>query len=239
MTVIDEQKYFAQKEEIIEFIIQNKEKFGERLFMFLDFMNGDYGLILQKNCPVEMRQIFSKYNLYLDGADEYKVMADLLKQYQFLEGNCAEIGAGAYPRLSELVIPFIKGTLTLYDPNIHFTDFNAKIVKNKFTKGTDISHIDTLYTLYPCEATIPTLEKAFLEDKNLLLAFCDCDHSTEQNKKRGKNYWAHYVCEDYLEKYGNEIELLHWPAAVQNLDLPILIRKSNKQLKKQIHLSIN
>ncbi len=234
MAVIDREKYFEKKADMLEFVCENRKIFGDYFPSLLSFVVSDLGLELQEYCPMVIKQIFSKFDLYLDGADEYQMIAQLLKRYSFLNGNLAEVGAGFYPRLAEIILPSIKGTLTLYEPNIHFTDFKAKIVKDPFTWDSDISDIDTLYALYPCEATIPVLEKAFYDDKNVLLAFCDCNHSTIRHRKRGDHYWAHYVCEDYLDQYGEEIEILKWPSTVQNLDLPILVRKSSKQLKKSI-----
>ncbi len=232
MAVIDKEKYFAKKEDMLAFIIQNKEQFGERFYSLISFIGSDLGLELQEYSPMILREIFSKFDLYYEGADEYRFIAGLLEKYQFLDGNCLEVGAGFYPRLAEILLPSIKGSLTLYDPDIHFTDLDAKIIKEPFTRKSDISSCDTLYALYPCGGTIPVLEKAFREDKNLLLAFCDCDHSSGRYQKRGNDYWANYVCHDYLKRYGNDIEVLHWPFSVCNLDLPIMIRESHKQKRK-------
>lgn len=159
----------------------------------------------------------------------------ILEDYDLLKGNICEVGAGRYPRLAELVAPKIhtnNGTLTIYDPNVLFTEHKGiKVVKDKFTKSTNIDNIDTLYGLYPCDASIILAEKAFEEDKNLVLAFCACDHSTRKHMKWLGKYWAEDFCMDYREKYGSEAEIINWSSTLNN-DHPIMIRRSSKQKSK-------
>lgn len=125
------------------------------------------------------------------------------------------------------------GKLTVYEPDILFTDFNATFIKDKFTKKTDTSNIDTLFALYPCQATIAIAEKAFEEDKNLLLAFCSCNHSTPKYQKWLGKYWAEDVCMEFREKYGKEAQIINWPPEAEP-STPILVRESSKQLKKHL-----
>lgn len=103
----------------------------------------------------------------------------------------------------------------------------AKIVKDKFTKQTNISDIDTIYGLFPCGATISMIDKACEEDKNLLLAFCPCNHTTPAHRWWAGNWWAEDVCVDYKEKYGNEIQILKW-SKQYNLPYPIMVREKQK-----------
>lgn len=236
MDVINEKKYFETRQEMIDFVIKNSDAYGEYFFPLLEALKDDIALDFQENNPMLIRQLFSKFELYKEGTDEYSIIANLLENYSFLTGNCCEIGAGHYPRLSELVIPKLEKRnyhLTIYEPNIIFTDFKATIIKNKFTKESNISNIDTLFALYPCEATITIAEKAFEEDKNLLLACCGCNHSiTEHPKWFSSKYWAEDFCMDYQEKYGNEVEIINWPSHINN-DLPIMVRKmTNKRVNK-------
>lgn len=99
----------------------------------------------------------------------------LLSSYSFLNGNCCEVGAGSYPRLAELVLPTLQQNhhkLTIYEPNIILDKLgSAKIIKDKFTMQTNIVDVDTIYGLFPCDATISMIDKAFQENKNLLQHF--------------------------------------------------------------------
>ena len=217
MKLLNEEKYFSKKTEMLDFIIENKDKDIEwAKYLSIHIFEDSYIIEFPKNTPHEIAtddsEIFSKFGVYNEGSYPYIEMAKLLQSYSFLEGNCCEIGAGSYPRLAELVIPKIKlshGSLTIYEPELLFSDIeNVTVVKEKFTKETDIKGIDTLYCLYPCKATISIADKAFEEDKNLMLAFCPCDHSTKEHLKWMGKYWAEDVCMDYREKYGKEAEII-------------------------------
>ena len=174
------------------------------------------------------------WNWFSEGIGGKNAVSYLMKvkKYSFLEGNCCEVGAGNYPRLAELTAPQIKlkkGTLTIYEPNILFTKIdNVTIIKDKFKKSTNINHIDTIYGMFPCEASITIAEKAFEEDKNLLLAFCSCDHSTKEHPKWLGTYWAEDFCMDYREKYGHEVEIIDWPTTI-GIDFPIMVRQKIKK----------
>lgn len=237
MTVIDSEKYFSQKDNMLEFIDMNADQYGERVTMLKFTLDTDLSLALDRynEIPVSLKQILSKFGVLKNGCDEYLEMFKLLEEYSFLEGNCCEVGAGIYPRLAELVWPQLKlrnGSLTIYEPNILLTPFDqVTIVKDKFTGDTNIDSIDTLFALYPCQASIAIAEKAFQEDKNLMLAFCGCNHSTKEHPKWFGKYWAEDFCDDYKEKYGDEVEIIPWPAITGN-DLPIMVRRSSKQKEK-------
>lgn len=241
MKLLNEEKYFSKRLEILKFIVENIDKDIEwatylSILILKDICIKEY----TKNTPhyiaTDESEVFSKFDIYNEGYDPYIEITKLLQKYSFLEGNCCEIGAGSYPRLAELVIPEIKlnhGSLTIYEPEIVFSDIeNITVVKEKFTKDTDIKMFDTLYGLYPCDVTIPILDKAFEEDKNLMLAFCPCNHSTKELQKWIGKYWAEDVCMDYREKYGKEAEIINWPSYT-GIDLPIMIRKSSKYKAKK------
>ncbi len=230
MIKIDEKKYFQNKRKMLDFIIENKDIYGDYAMELEAIIELDLGLKL--TLPATLDQIFSKFNIYKDGKDKYLELVKLLEEYSFLEGNVCEVAAGRYPRLAELTAPKINkngGNLTLYEPNIIFSKLdNMTIIKDKFTKNSNIDKFDTLYALYPCEATISIAEKAFEEDKNLMLAFCDCNNSTKKYPKWdiGK-YWADSFCMEFSDKYGDEAEIIKWPSST-GIDTPILLRKSSK-----------
>lgn len=236
MQIIDEKKYFEQKDEIIRFIINNEARYHSLADYFIFLLLSDVMLEDQENIPTAITEIFSKFDVIKEKADKYKVFHKMLQQYSFLDGNCMEVAAGIYPRLAELVAKEIENnhhTLTLCDPDIEFKTAESPIIlKEKFTKKTDISNIDTLFAMSPCESTIPIAEKAFEEDKNLLLAFCSCDHSTSQYQKWIGKYWAEDVCMIFREKYGAEAQILNWPSTIGS-PLPILVRESSKQKVKK------
>ncbi len=184
-----------------------------------------------RSIPLRLRQLFSKFQVIYPEVDPYLFIYQLLKKFSFLNGNCCEVGAGFYPRLAELVLPTLEQNhhkLTVYDPELVLERLgNAKLVKDKFTSQTSMKDIDTIYGLFPCEATIPMIDKAILENKNLLLAFCGCDHSTPEHLKWVGEWWSEDVCMDYCEKYGKEIQILKWPDEYQ-IPFPIMVREKQK-----------
>lgn len=236
---IDHEKYYDKKKEMIEFLNSNVDKYQQLSLLLSSFIiDNSFTNAYEMNIPTTLCQIFSKFGVFKEEYDPYIEFKKILDKYSFLDdsGTYCEIGAGIYPRLSEIVFPSIDknhGSLTIYDPNCMFSiSENIHIVNEEFTYDTDIQKIDTLYALYPCEATPTILEKAFEEDKNLVLGFCNCDHSdikypyTDEYK-----YWADGVCKIYQTMYGSDLEIIGWPSNMKN-DLPIMVRRSTKHKQK-------
>jgi len=237
---IDHEKYYDKKKEMIDFLISNIDKYQDLSMLLTSFIiDNSFINAYEMNIPVSLSQIFSKFGVFKEGFDPYIEFKKILDRYSFLDderGNYCEVGAGIYPRLSEIIMPSIDmnhGSLTIYDPNCMFSlSENIHIINEEFTKDTNIKEIDTLYALYPCEATITVVEKAFEEDKNLVVGFCNCDHSdikypcTDEYK-----YWADGVCKIYERMYGSDLDIIGWPSSMKN-DLPIMVRRSTKHKEK-------
>ncbi len=229
MGVIDKEKYYLKKDEMLKFIYSNQDKYDDRGISKFKYILSDYFFDKKVcNIPVELLQIFSKFGVISEGKDIYLEFFKLLNELNFLEGNICEVGSGEYPRLAEIMLPKIKlngGILTIYDPEILYTDFKGiKIIKEKFTKDTNIESTDTLVGLLPCLASETIVEKAFLENKNLLIGFCGCDHSSRNGFKKGNNkYWAEALSNYYKQRYDNEVEMFSWSDNIK-LDYPIMAR---------------
>lgn len=238
INIVDKNKYFDYKDEMVNFIRENEKKYRSidlnlEFYIAMDFCLG----LSAEEIPNFLSQILSRFNVYKEGYDEYIEMANLLEKYSLLNGNCCEIGAGIYPRLAELVAPKIRlngGSLTVYDPKTIFTELkNMKVVKEVFTRKNNIDEFDTIYGLYPCEASKIMIKKAFKEDKNLMIAFCDCIHYKNRFNFWDKRNWIDKICDKYVKKYGSDVELINWPSHME-YKLPIMIRKSNKLKEKKI-----
>lgn len=125
-----------------------------------------------------------------------------------------------------------QGSLTVYEPNVMFSiSKHITLVKERFTKETDIHQLDTLYALYPHNTTNIIVEKAFEEDKNLVLGFCGCSPFMIKYPGYSNKSWAEGFCKEYQNMYGDDIEIIHWPSTI-GIDLPIMIRRSTKYKKK-------
>lgn len=238
MDFIDARKYYEQREEILDFITKNEDNYSISVARYLRFMITTNSVV-SYNGPLAtcLLQLLSKYDVIKNEKDFYKVFAETLKKYNLLNGNCCEVAAGEYPRLSEIIYPTVEekhSNLTIYEPTLTIKKLgNAKLVKEKFTFETDISGYDTLFGMFPCEATIPLIEKSITADKNLLVAFCDCDHSTEKYPFKSGKTWADDVCANLKKEYGDELQILQWPEEIQQ-PTPILLRMTEEH--KRMHL---
>lgn len=240
MNFINQEKYFEKKMDILKFFISNNYKYSAKLSQLFKklFFFDECLMVPNTKMPTFFTQILSKFGVLEENCDVYLEMLKLLEKYSFLEGNCLEVSAGIYPRLAEVVSPVLNvrgGSLTIYDPDICYSILNKSVVvkKENFTFKTNIDGIDTLYGLYPCSATIPLLEKAFDEDKNLLVGFCDCDHSTDEYPRLDGKYWADDICMYFKQKYQGEFDIIQWPSRFES-DFPIMVRESTKTKEKKL-----
>lgn len=232
MLNINIEKYSSIKNEILDFLEKQKQYYLLEEYRYMKFMIYTSGVIhCKESLPVSLLQILSKYDIIKDEMDYYKVFANILREKDLIRGNCCEVAAGIYPRLSEIIYPDIEknhSSLTIYDPKLSINRLgNAKLYKTEFNYKTDISNIATLVSMFPCEATIPLVEKSIEEDKNLLVALCDCNLSTNNYPLMDGKYWSSDFCKILKNKYGDELEILYWPKEV-NQDTVILYRNKNR-----------
>lgn len=73
MGIIDKEKYFAKKVEILNFLYWNRDKYGKLTSEIMDDIKEDifldspiYGI------PMTYQQIFSKFDIFLDKKDIYR-----------------------------------------------------------------------------------------------------------------------------------------------------------------------
>ena len=233
---VDEGKLLARKKEMLEFINRHANNYQEmevealrNVLAIPEF----YRSSVVKNAVIA--QVLAKFEVLKPEVVTYDYFIDLLEAYNFLEGNCLEVGAGYYPILAEKILK--RGltnriNLTIYEPKIFNIDLEKVIIKKeKFTKETKIDNYKTLFGLFPCEATIPLTEKALEEDKNLLVALCQCDHTTEKYKKKTQ-YWADDFAKQIKEEY-KDVEIIHFPERFE-IPYPILVHKSKNKTKNLV-----
>lgn len=236
MTNLNKKKYFAKKREIMEFIFSNHERYGdERTACLATLFQFDFIFDEALGLSHEAMEILSKFDIFYDDTDVYKKFYSFLKERNFLRGNVLEVGAGVYPRLCEVIMdekPPELINVTAYDPALILDTLpGVTLKKEKFTVNTNIDSVDTLYGLFPCKASIPLIDKALDEDKNLLIAFCGCDHSDSEHMKWFGKTWAEDVVDDYREIHGKKLEVFTWDKKL-GLDLPIMAYKSQAKQKK-------
>jgi len=128
--------------------------------------------------------IFSFLDLLPEKRDLYAWFLEYLKAYypNFLEKNILEVSCGSTPALVKKIAYELKesgsiGSIMGIDPKISipFID-NAKLLKKNFTYNTDLSNVDTIIGIAPCEVTPVAIKRACIEQKELSLLLCGCTH---------------------------------------------------------------
>lgn len=227
--VINREKYLEEKDNIIRFILENEDLYniGELMLLFHNFLSDE---ILNKKyiTITEIAALLSKFGIINEENDIYFKFYKLLESLGFIKGNILEVGSGPYPRLAEIITERHKEkdySLTLYDVcNTINIGKGIKLVKNEFTKSTNIDRYDTLVGIHLCEASIDLTLRAIEENKNLILAFCSCNHETVEFPKWYDDSWSISFCSDIKEMYGDSIEIVDFEY-YPKMKNPILIHK--------------
>lgn len=237
MSILDQNELWKQRRKIYNFINQNISKYGEEvsknmIYSLRMLISDDSHEYIDDIIEPELMQLFSKYGVIKKAQDPYLKMYDLLEKSGFLNSDCCEVSAGTYPRLSELVAKSLKETnhkLIIYDPKIILSSLGEKVIikKELFTHQTDISNVETIYGMYPCEATTTIVEKGLKENKNILIAFCQCDHSTPKYPRGEEFCWALDVCKKIKNEHGSEIEMFYLSEPPKE-EFPLILKRSKR-----------
>lgn len=230
---IDEKRLNDTKAEILDFFSRHSNKYDERILALYK-----EAIILGGVVDRDLAQVYSKFGVIHEEKDSFKIFADLLNKYKFLNTNCCEVAAGKYPRLAEIIYPILKEnnkSLIIYDPDIIIDSlYDIEIKKELFNMTTSLSGIDTLYGTFTCEATTTLVERALNEDKNLLVALCGCDHSTEKYPREFGESWYESFCNILKKQYQDDISIINWPN--DKFKMPIILRMNEEHKRKHLKL---
>lgn len=148
----------------------------------------------KKNMGIPMfRQIYAELGLISNEENEYYQILNFLKRNFDLGCNVLEICGGHYPILSKYIdieqTRIQKGTITVYDPKLVVSKLgNVKLVKEDFSKKTDISKYDLIISQFPCNLFDDIVDSAAISNKDYFIALCECIY----------------------KKYSSKIDLLDW-----------------------------
>ena len=181
------------------------------------------------NCDIAA--LLSKYNVFTDENDRYLMFYEMLEELDFIKGNSLEVGSGPYPRLAEVIKDNHKRkdyNLSIYEKcDVFKVGKDIKIVKDKFTSSTNIEEVDNIFSIMPCSASIGITLKGIEENKNLLIAYCSCDHSNKMYPRGIERYWADNFCSIMKERYGNDIEITEWEY-LKGETIPLLVHRRRR-----------
>ena len=126
--------------------------------------------------PFVAREIFDKLGLMKDEENLYHRFAELVKElYDITDKRILEVGGGVYPTLAER-ISTKAGHITVYDPRLTkaLADTSKlKLVREKFTKNTNLEDYDLVISLMPCKGAEAVLDACLEQDKDFVLGLCE------------------------------------------------------------------
>lgn len=144
-------------------------------------------------------EIYSHCNVTSDFMeDPYKYYADFLLNYFDDLGNkqILEVGAGAYPTLTEKIADYIvktnsTGSITGIDPNLITTDIPNATLEKKVLEDISLTNYNLLIGQSPCEATEEIILKSCKEQKEMSILLCGCTH---MGTYVSYDTWVEYLC---------------------------------------------
>lgn len=171
------------------FLNSNSTRYPKDVLMYMKL----HGLPLinrsDKIIPLVALQVFSELGINEDATQIYRDHIDMIRNHFSLDRNICDIGGGFLPAFANLVaeeqLKIGKGTITVYDPRLVFNEpkfDNMRLVKEEFTKDTDVSKYDLMLGIYPCEATEAIIESAIKNDKDFYVAMCGDAHSSDGSR---------------------------------------------------------
>ena len=231
---IDKEKYLKEKDNILKFLKEYRYLYDEREYGMI-YSIIDFDVLLDNegysaNCDIAA--LLSKYNVFTDENDRYLMFYEMLEELDFIKGNSLEVGSGPYPRLAEVIKDNHKRkdyNLSIYEKcDVFKVGKDIKMVKDKFTSSTNIEEVDNIFSIMPCSASIGITLKGIEENKNLLIAYCSCDHSNKIYPRGRERYCADNFCSIMKERYGNDIEITEWEY-LKGETIPLLVHRKRRQ----------
>lgn len=148
-------------------------------------------------------QMFSAIDS-LGDKDPYLQTMQEIEQDFGLDRNIIEVGCGMFPSLARIIAKrqkeIGKGTITAYDPElVTKTLEGVTLVKHHFTLATPIPKNALIIGRKPCQATELMIQSATLNQSELFLKLCNCNHIPDSQKSNYtgpyKTNWLTYVDE--------------------------------------------
>lgn len=149
--------------------------------------------------PDVLLEIYIYLNVVREKYDVYTKMINFYEEFfsEPFNKNIIEIGSGNLPNLAHELQKRINceggtGHVIGYDPELAVMLSGVELRKELFNLQTDVSNVDVLLGLYPCEGTEVMLDKALREKKELCLRLCDCIPDVYENQLSYEE-WLNYL----------------------------------------------
>lgn len=86
--------------------------------------------------------------------------------------------------------------IDVMDPLVYFDNLNkGQVIKEKFTKDTNVENYDLIIGYNPCGATETVIRKSIEENKEFCIFLCGCCFLPENYTERTPENWHKYLYE--------------------------------------------
>lgn len=197
MKIFTKEEMIKYREAFNEYIDKYGSLYPEYVYEFITnhFMGPEFfgGLAIDV-----MSQIYEETGVYeAIGKNLYQSFLEYMQTYYDIDRNLLDVGCGFFPSFSKKVASSQKsGSVKAIDYDVITTDIpGITVEKVRFDTKYDISNIDMIYGLEPCEATTDMIKVANAKDIDLCICMCGCTHiktdmGYEMNPYR---IWLDYV----------------------------------------------
>lgn len=175
LTEMEEKEYRKRFDEFFKryghLYKKGTQKFIKEKFLGEEFKSGNYIDIMSQ--IYEEIGLLSKYE-----RDLYSEYLNYMKKYFDINRNLLDVGCGHFPSFTKKVAASqTSGSVKGIDHHLITTDIEGLILENGvFNRSYDVSGIDMLYGLEPCDATIDMIRVANKNNLDLCLALCGDIH---------------------------------------------------------------
>lgn len=167
----------------------------------LDYIKSHFlGIEFENGIAVDiMSQIYEETGVYeAVGNTIYSNYLKYLQEHYDTNRHLLEVGCGFYPAFAKKVAKSQEsGTVKAIDYDVITTDVPGITVEHKkFDENYDVSDIDFIYGLEPCEAVIDMIKSANKNNIDLCICMCGCTHFNVSFRYGFYNtyrYWLDYV----------------------------------------------
>ena len=143
-----------------------------------------------------MSQIYEETGVYeAVGKTLYSNYPNYLQEHYDIDRNILDVGCGFYPAFAKKVAKSQKsGSVKAIDYEVITTDVPGITVERKrFDENYDVSNIDFIYGLEPCEAVIDMIKSANKNNLDLCICMCGCSHFNTPFGYGNYNPYLHWL----------------------------------------------
>lgn len=161
-------KFFRQYGHLYK---KNTQKFIKEKFIGEEFKAGNYIDI--------MSQIYEEIGLMVKyERDLYSEYLTYLNEHYDINRHLLDVGCGHFPAFTKKVAALqTSGSVKGIDDHLITTDIDGLILeKGVFDRSYDVSGIDMMYGLEPCDATVDMIRVANKNNLDLCIALCGDIH---------------------------------------------------------------